>query len=78
MPYLNFGLGVQMEFRRQNYQREHGHGRESHCVTTSIQKLEMTEGTPKKKKKSREFANDETQFCCQICAQDSYRFQCSG
>lgn len=52
MPYLNFGLGVQMEFRRQNYQREHGHGRESHCVTTSIQKLEMTEGTPKKKKKA--------------------------
>lgn len=53
MPYLNFGLGVQMEFRRQNYQREHGHGRESHCVTTSIQKLEMTEGTPKKKKKKQ-------------------------
>lgn len=55
MPYLNLGLTVQMGFRRWNYQRDHGsgRGRESHCVTTSIQKLEMTRGVQNVKKEKK-------------------------
>lgn len=73
MPYLNLGLWVQMGFRRQNYQRDHGSGRESHCIT-SIQKLEMIGGVQnEKKKKDKETTNYGTRFCCQIS-----RFQRSG
>jgi len=79
MPYLNFGLGVQVGFRKQNYQRDHSSDREIHCVTTSIQKLEMTGGVQNEKKKNdREATNDETQFCRQMHARVSYGFQCSG
>lgn len=74
MPYLNLGLRVQMGFRRQNYQRDHGSGGESHCVT-SIQKLEMIGGVQNEKKKKGQRNN---KLWDSVLLPDFYRFQRSG